>query len=68
VVDVWIIVGGLPVLPATASSFEVTSVPEESVSMSAALKGAKKVSGDNLLGGGLYLRRAKVLSALPLFF
>jgi hypothetical protein len=39
-VDYRIIGGGLPVLPGTASSFEVPSVPEASVSMSAALGGA----------------------------
>jgi hypothetical protein len=50
VVDVGIIGGGLPVLPGTASSFEVASVPEEPVSMSTALRG-EKVSGDDLLGG-----------------
>jgi hypothetical protein len=42
VVDVRIIGGGVPVLPGTVSSFEVASVPEESVSMCTALKGAKK--------------------------
>jgi hypothetical protein len=36
-----IIGGGLPVLPGTASSFEMALVPEESVSMSAALRGRK---------------------------
>jgi hypothetical protein len=36
--DYW---GRLPVLPGAASSFVVTSVPEASVSMSAALRGPK---------------------------
>jgi hypothetical protein len=40
VVDVSIIGGGLPVLPGTASSIEVASVPEVSVSVSAVLRGA----------------------------
>jgi hypothetical protein len=51
VVDVRIIGGGLPVLPGTASSFEVASVPEASVSMSAALRGAKKFRVTTALGG-----------------
>jgi hypothetical protein len=41
VVDVRIMGGGLPVLPGTASSFELASVPEASVSMSADLRGRK---------------------------
>jgi hypothetical protein len=41
VVDVRIIGGGLPVLPGTASSFEVASIPEESMAKSVALRGAK---------------------------
>jgi hypothetical protein len=51
VVDVRVIGVGLPVLLGTATSFEVASVPEASVSMSAALRGAEKVSGDDFLGG-----------------
>jgi hypothetical protein len=41
VVDLKIIGGGLHVLPGTASSFELASVLEASVSISAALRGAK---------------------------
>jgi hypothetical protein len=37
-------------LPGTASSFEFASVPEASVSMSAALRGGENVSGDDHLG------------------
>jgi hypothetical protein len=66
VVDVRIIGGGLPVSPGTASSFEVASVPEESVSMSAALRGGEKISGDDLLRGGGCLWRATSCSLLPL--
>jgi hypothetical protein len=53
VVDVRIIGGGLPVLLGTAFSFEVSSVLEASVSISAALRGrwAEKVLGDDFLGG-----------------
>jgi hypothetical protein len=51
VVDVRIIEGGLPVLPGTASSFEVALVPEASVFMSAALRGAKKFRVTTSLGG-----------------
>jgi hypothetical protein len=40
-----------PVLPGTTSSFEMASVPEESVSMSAALKGAKNFRVTTSLGG-----------------
>jgi hypothetical protein len=65
VVDVRIIGGCLPVLPGTASSFEVASVPEASVSMSAALRGAKKFRVTTSLGGRC-LRRATLWSALPL--
>jgi hypothetical protein len=36
VVDIWVVDGGLPVLPGTASWYEVASVPGASVSMSAA--------------------------------
>jgi hypothetical protein len=50
-VDGRIIGGGLPVLPETASSFEVASVPEASVSMSAALRGVKKFRVTTSLGG-----------------
>jgi hypothetical protein len=39
VVDVGIIGDGLPVLPGTASLFEMVSIPEASVSMSGALMG-----------------------------
>jgi hypothetical protein len=52
VVDVKIIGGGLPVLLATASSFELASVPEASVSMSDALRGANKFRVTTSLGGG----------------
>jgi hypothetical protein len=55
VVDVRIIGGGLPVLPGTASSFEVAPVPEASISMSAALRG-RKIFGCRLHWG--VLRRA----------
>jgi hypothetical protein len=51
VADVRIIGGGLPVLPGTASSFEVASVPEVLVSMSAVLRGAKKFPVMTSLGG-----------------
>jgi hypothetical protein len=64
VVDVRIVGGGLPVLPGTASSFEVTSVPEASVSMSAALRRAKKFQVTTSLGG--YLRLATFWFALLL--
>jgi hypothetical protein len=51
-------------LPGTALSFEVASVQEESVSMSAVLRGGEKVSGDDLLRG--CLRLSTFRSALPL--
>jgi hypothetical protein len=51
VVDVRNIGGGLPVLPGTASSFELASVPEASVSMSAALRGAKNFRVTTTFGG-----------------
>jgi hypothetical protein len=51
VVGVRIIGGGLPVLPGTASSFELASVPEASVSMSAALRGAKTFRVTTSFGG-----------------
>jgi hypothetical protein len=50
VVDVRIIGGGLPVSPRTAFSFELASVPEASVSMSAALRGEKKFRVTNSFG------------------
>jgi hypothetical protein len=53
VVEVRTTEGGLPVLPGTASSFEVASVPEESVTMSAALRGAKKFRVQTFLRGGV---------------
>jgi hypothetical protein len=57
-------VGGVPVLPETASSFELASVPEESMSMSAALRGAKTFRVTTSFGG--CLRGATFCSALPL--
>jgi hypothetical protein len=51
VIDVRIIGGGLPDFPGTASSFEVATVPEASVSMSAALTGAKKFQVTISFGG-----------------
>jgi hypothetical protein len=59
-----IIGGGLPVLPGTAFSFEVASVPGASVSMSAALRGAKKFRVTTSLGG--MFKTVTLWSALPL--
>jgi Ca2+/Na+ antiporter len=64
VVDVRIIGGGLPALPGTASSFEVASVPEASVSMSASLRGRKKFRVTTSLGG--MFNEATFCSALAL--
>jgi hypothetical protein len=61
VVDVRIITGGLPVLLGTAFSFEFASLTEASVSMSAAVREAKKFRVTTSLEGGGMFKAGDVL-------
>jgi hypothetical protein len=66
VVGVRVIRGDLPILPGTAFSFEVASVPGASVSISDALRGTKKFRVTTSLRGRFKV--VDILSALPLSF
>lgn len=67
-VDVRIFGGGLPDFPGTVSTFEEASVPEASVSMSAALRGPKNFRVTTSLGGGVIYKEDDVLGCTPAFF